>query len=187
MPDESAVLDALSTVDDPEAGMSIVALGLVYNVAVSETEVKVEMTMTSPACPVADSLVEQARAAIAAIAPADAKINVTLVWEPFWQPSMNFSSGTARAGPLPRLVLRTLGTVAYLVVGASGGRCLRPVRANAAGRRTQCPGTCCVHREYGCRGVAGKPGPIKGCQAQEDIRYIVNKSGSRREKSSNYY
>lgn len=94
MPDESAVLDALSTVDDPEAGMSIVALGLVYSVAVSGDEINVEMTMTTAACPVADSLVEQSRAAIAAIAPSGAKVRVTLVWEPIWNPSM--MSGMAK-------------------------------------------------------------------------------------------
>lgn len=88
MPDESAVFDALSTVDDPEAGMSIVALGLVYNVAVSGDEINVEMTMTTPACPVADLLVEQSKAAIAAISPPEAKVQITLVWEPFWTPSM---------------------------------------------------------------------------------------------------
>jgi metal-sulfur cluster biosynthetic enzyme len=94
MPDESAVLDALSSVDDPEAGMSIVALGLVYGVVVSGPEIKVEMTMTSAACPVADSLLEQSRAAIAAIAPADARIELRLVWEPIWNPSM--MSGMAK-------------------------------------------------------------------------------------------
>nr|MDP2190547.1 metal-sulfur cluster assembly factor [Rhodoferax sp.] len=94
MPDESAVRDALCTVDDPEAGMSIVALGLVYNVAVSGDEINVEMTMTTPACPVADSLVEQSRAAIAAISPPETKVQITLVWEPIWSPSM--MSGVAK-------------------------------------------------------------------------------------------
>lgn len=94
MPDESAVRDALDTVDDPEAGMSIVALGLVYNITVSGDDIHVDMTMTTPACPVADLLVEQSRAAIAAISPAEARIKVTLVWEPFWTPSM--MSGVAK-------------------------------------------------------------------------------------------
>lgn len=94
LPDESAVLEALGSVDDPEAGMSIVALGLVYRVAVVDGAIEVDMTMTSQACPVADVLVEQARAAIAAIAPAATPISVNLVWEPFWQPSM--MSGIAK-------------------------------------------------------------------------------------------
>ncbi len=94
MPDESAVLDAMRAVDDPEAGMDIVALGLVYSVVVSGDTVQVEMTMTTPACPVADSLVEQSRQAIAAISPTQASIDITLVWEPIWNPSM--MSGVAK-------------------------------------------------------------------------------------------
>jgi metal-sulfur cluster biosynthetic enzyme len=94
MPDESAVLDALGTVDDPEAGMNIVALGLVYSVAVSGDEINVAMTMTTAACPVADSLLEQSRAAIAAISPSGTKVRVALVWEPIWNPSM--MSGIAK-------------------------------------------------------------------------------------------
>jgi len=88
MLDESAVRDALREVDDPEAGMNIVDLGLVYAVEVAEGRVRVEMTMTTPACPVADMLVGQARDAIAAMAPAGTAIDVLLVWEPIWNPSM---------------------------------------------------------------------------------------------------
>jgi len=88
MVDESAVYDALREVDDPEAGMNIVDLGLVYAVAVSEGRVRVEMTMTTPACPVADMLVSQAQAAVAAIVPAGTAVDVDLVWDPIWNPSM---------------------------------------------------------------------------------------------------
>jgi len=88
VPDEAAVRDALSTVEDPEAGMSIVDLGLVYAVEVAEGRVRVDMTMTTPACPVADMMVDQARAAIAAVVPPDTVVDVQLVWEPIWNPSM---------------------------------------------------------------------------------------------------
>ncbi len=94
MPDESVVRDALATVEDPEAGMNIVDLGLIYTVEVGQASVRVEMTMTTPACPVADVLVEEARAAIAAVVPEDTPVEVVLVWEPFWNPSM--MSGIAR-------------------------------------------------------------------------------------------
>jgi metal-sulfur cluster biosynthetic enzyme len=94
MPDESAVRDALRTVDDPEAGMNIVDLGLVYTITVSENAIVVAMTMTMPACPVADVITAQARAAIEAIAPPGAEVQVQLVWEPFWTPSM--MSGVAK-------------------------------------------------------------------------------------------
>ena len=94
MPDESAVRDALRTVDDPEAGMNIVELGLVYTITVSDAAIQVDMTMTTPACPVADLITEQARAAIQAIAPPGTAVQVRLVWEPFWTPSM--MSGVAK-------------------------------------------------------------------------------------------
>lgn len=94
MPDESAVRDALCTVDDPEAGMNIVELGLVYTIKTDDASIHVDMTMTTPACPVADVIVEQAKAAIQAIAPAGTDVKVQLVWEPFWTPSM--MSGVAK-------------------------------------------------------------------------------------------
>jgi metal-sulfur cluster biosynthetic enzyme len=94
LPDESAVLDALRGVDDPEAGMNIVDLGLVYAVNIGAERIDVDMTMTTPACPVTESLVDQARTAIEAIAAAGTAVEVHLVWEPIWNPSM--MSGTAR-------------------------------------------------------------------------------------------
>jgi metal-sulfur cluster biosynthetic enzyme len=94
MPDESAVRDALRTVDDPEAGMNIVELGLVYTIKVSDAAISVDMTMTTPACPVADVITEEATAAIQAIAPPGTEVQVQLVWEPFWTPAM--MSGVAK-------------------------------------------------------------------------------------------
>jgi len=87
LPDESVVRDALATVIDPEAGMSLVDLGLVYRVELDATGVTVDMTMTTPTCPVADMLVAQAREAIAAVAP-PRPMGVRLVWDPIWNPSM---------------------------------------------------------------------------------------------------
>jgi metal-sulfur cluster biosynthetic enzyme len=93
MPDDEAVREALRGVDDPEAGMNIVDLGLVYEVRV-EGGVCVEMTMTSAACPMADMIVEQARAAIDAVVPAGTAIDVRLVWDPPWTPEL--MTGIAR-------------------------------------------------------------------------------------------
>ncbi len=145
LPDESAVLDALRAIDDPEAGMNIVDLGLVYAVRIGDGRIDVDMTMTTPACPVAESLVDEARAAVEAIAPA-AAVEVHLVWEPIWNPSMmsgtrgSSSAGTgerrsaiddrdrpgmtgrdkARGPALRRLPLLALGFVA-LIVGTLAG------------------------------------------------------------------
>jgi metal-sulfur cluster biosynthetic enzyme len=86
MPDDDAVREALRAVDDPEAGMNIVDLGLVYGVEVREREVHIDLTMTTAACPMTDMIVEQARGVVAAMLPSDASVNVNLVWDPPWTP-----------------------------------------------------------------------------------------------------
>ena len=92
--DDSVVYDALRGVDDPEAGMNVVDLGLVYAVRIGAGSIEVDMTMTTPACPVSGMLVEQARGAVEAVAPAGTRVQINLVWDPIWNPSM--MSGVAR-------------------------------------------------------------------------------------------
>jgi metal-sulfur cluster biosynthetic enzyme len=86
MPDDDAVREALRQVDDPEAGMNIVDLGLVYGVDVAADAVHIDLTMTTAACPMADMIVDQAREVVAAIVPVGANVDVQLVWDPPWTP-----------------------------------------------------------------------------------------------------
>jgi metal-sulfur cluster biosynthetic enzyme len=86
MPDDEAVREALRRVDDPEAGINIVELGLVYGVDVSEDAVRVDMTMTTAACPMTDMITDQARNVIAAIVPEGTVVDIRLVWDPPWTP-----------------------------------------------------------------------------------------------------
>jgi metal-sulfur cluster biosynthetic enzyme len=86
MPDDEAVREALRQVDDPEAGMNIVELGLVYGVDVSEDAVRVDMTMTTAACPMTDMITDQARSVIAAIVSEGTTVDIRLVWDPPWTP-----------------------------------------------------------------------------------------------------
>jgi metal-sulfur cluster biosynthetic enzyme len=95
---EEDVKAALRTVEDPEAGMSVLDLGLVYAIAVEPGKVGVEMTMTSPACPAADYLIDEAAAAIRAAAPAGSHVEVRLVWEPPWTPERMSAEAQERFG-----------------------------------------------------------------------------------------
>lgn len=95
---EDDVTQALKSVEDPEAGMNIVDLGLVYGIAVEPGRVRVEMTMTSPACPVGAYLVDESAAAIRAVAPAGTDVQVDLVWEPPWTPERMSPEAQSRFG-----------------------------------------------------------------------------------------
>ena len=86
MPSDAAVREALRQVDDPEAGMNIVDLGLVYSVEVGERTVRVDVTMTTAACPLAEMIVDEARGVVSAVVPEGTAIDVRLVWDPPWTP-----------------------------------------------------------------------------------------------------
>ena len=88
VPTEEAVRAALRSVDDPEVGMSIVELGLVYRIDVAPQAVHVTMTMTTPACPMGGLILDQARDAVGALLPDGAEVDIRLVWEPPWTPDM---------------------------------------------------------------------------------------------------
>lgn len=95
---ELEVREALKSVEDPEAGMNIVDLGLVYAIAAEPGRVHVQMTMTSPACPVAAYLVDEAAAAIRTLAPEGTDVQVELVWEPPWTPERMSLEAQGRFG-----------------------------------------------------------------------------------------
>lgn len=77
----------LRTVIDPELGVNIVDLGLVYGVAVEPGgSVAIEMTLTTPGCPLGGFLDDQIRACLAHL-PQVSAVRVELVWEPSWDPA----------------------------------------------------------------------------------------------------
>lgn len=88
LPTEEAVREALRSVEDPEVGMSIVELGLIYRIDVAPQRVCVELTMTTPACPLGELITEQARRAAASVLPEGVDLDIKLVWEPPWTPEM---------------------------------------------------------------------------------------------------
>jgi metal-sulfur cluster biosynthetic enzyme len=75
---------ALTRVVDPEVAMSIVDVGLIYGVTVTDEKLHVRLTMTSAACPVADLIVDEVETELDRVAPQELLIEVELVWEPPW-------------------------------------------------------------------------------------------------------
>src|ERR1700761_1128383 len=82
------VLAALKTVQDPEIPVNLVELGLIYELIVKKGGVVyVEMTLTTPACPVAQSMPGEVEAAIARVEGVN-EVRVNLVWSPPWDRDM---------------------------------------------------------------------------------------------------
>ena len=97
-PDEAGIRNILRQVIDPEAGMNIVDLGLVYRVEAGSDRVLVAITMTSPACPLGEMIMDQVRDALAPALPQSCAVEIRLVWEPPWEPSMMSAAGKQHFG-----------------------------------------------------------------------------------------
>ena len=85
MVSEKLILTALKHVLDPEIGVNIVDLGLVYEVKVENGDVYIQMTMTTPGCPLHESISKGAEEAVRQF-PGGARVKVDLVWERAWTP-----------------------------------------------------------------------------------------------------
>ena len=82
------IVDALKTVYDPEIPVDIWELGLIYGLDVdAESAVKVTMTLTSPMCPVAESLPPEVEQKVRSV-PGVTDVDLDLTWEPPWEPGM---------------------------------------------------------------------------------------------------
>lgn len=82
---EKDVRDALKKVKDPELNLDLVTLGLVYDIQIEEDVAKAVISLTTPMCPVAGEIVDQARLAIAKIEGVE-KAEVQLTFDPPWTP-----------------------------------------------------------------------------------------------------
>ncbi|HWP25470.1 MAG TPA: metal-sulfur cluster assembly factor [Xanthobacteraceae bacterium] len=80
------LLAVLQRINDPEFGMSIVDLGLVYRAACSPEGIDIALTLTTPSCPLGETLVAQIRTQLHHRFPDAPPINVELVWDPPWTP-----------------------------------------------------------------------------------------------------
>jgi metal-sulfur cluster biosynthetic enzyme len=82
---EEQAREALKRIEDPEVGLNIVDLGLVYDIDVEGSTVNVKMTLTSPGCPVGPQLLGGAKLVLMELEEVE-EANIELVWEPYWSP-----------------------------------------------------------------------------------------------------
>ena len=86
MPTKDEVVEALRGVEDPELGMDIVELGLLYEVEVEGPKVKVIHSLTSMGCPAGPMIQEDIHAVVAAMSPDVEDVEIELTWDPPWTP-----------------------------------------------------------------------------------------------------
>ncbi len=92
------LLEALKVVYDPEVGVNIVDLGLIYDIQVDENgTVGVRMTMTTPGCPVTNLILHGVTGVLRSL-PGVSAVNIDLVWDPPWTPDRISEEGRRQLG-----------------------------------------------------------------------------------------
>ncbi|MBI5379840.1 MAG: metal-sulfur cluster assembly factor [Nitrospirae bacterium] len=94
---EEQVLDALRHVVDPELGLNVVDLGLIYGVQIEGSEVAVTMTLTTPGCPLHAAMPAGVEAAARSLPGVEA-VRVEIVWDPPWSPERMSPDARERLG-----------------------------------------------------------------------------------------
>jgi metal-sulfur cluster biosynthetic enzyme len=87
MPDETTVYDALKQIIDPEVGINIVDMGLIYSLAIDDDNVDITMTLTSPGCPAGPQILGQIDSAVKGLGDVE-NVDIKVVWSPPWSPDM---------------------------------------------------------------------------------------------------
>ena len=97
MPTETEVIDVLKNVYDPEIGVNVVDLGLIYEVDVNQDVVNVNMTLTAPGCPMHDMISRTAEMAIETLEGVK-EAHVSMIWDPPWTPERITDEGRRLLG-----------------------------------------------------------------------------------------
>jgi metal-sulfur cluster biosynthetic enzyme len=95
MNDYDALLAALKNIYDPELGLNVVDLGLIYGIEEHDGTLHVDMTTTVPGCPLHESMLQGVADSLSTF-PGVKRVEVRLVWEPLWTPD-RISEGGRRA------------------------------------------------------------------------------------------
>lgn len=97
MIDEASILQTLRQVMDPELDCNIVDLGLVYDIAIDGAKITVTMTLTTPGCPMHESIAWGVKCALLNMEAID-EAEVQIVWEPPWTPERMTEHARQRTG-----------------------------------------------------------------------------------------
>lgn len=86
-PVRKQIADVLRHVDDPELGINIVDLGLIYDLAFDDGDLTIKLTMTTPACPLSDYIKKNIRHVTGQVKQIE-RTHIDIVWSPSWSPQM---------------------------------------------------------------------------------------------------
>lgn len=95
---EETIIETLRSVFDPEVGVNIVDLGLIYKVEIRPDETYIQLTMTSPACPLHGVITRNMDTALRRKFPDLGEMTIELVWEPPWSPDLMSSAAKQQLG-----------------------------------------------------------------------------------------
>lgn len=94
---KNAVLMALRNVIDPEVGLDIVTMGLVYDIRITPDEIVLALTLTTRGCPMGASISSMAQESLEGVA-GRRRVRLKLVWDPPWDPQMLSAEGREALG-----------------------------------------------------------------------------------------
>ena len=94
------ILAALKTVIDPELGINIVDLGLVYHAGRTANGIDIELTMTTPACPLGEMMTAEIKLVLRDRFPELPNLRVEIVWDPPWSPELMSEESRRQLGML---------------------------------------------------------------------------------------
>jgi metal-sulfur cluster biosynthetic enzyme len=87
MPDQALIYEKLKQIYDPEVGINIVDMGLIYSLDIAENKVEITMTLTSPGCPAGPQILSQVDSQVKTLDGIE-DVDIKVVWSPPWSPDM---------------------------------------------------------------------------------------------------
>jgi metal-sulfur cluster biosynthetic enzyme len=87
MPDQALIYEKLKQIYDPEVGINIVDMGLIYSLDIAENRVEITMTLTSPGCPAGPQILSQVDSQVKTLDGIE-DVDIKVVWSPPWSPDM---------------------------------------------------------------------------------------------------